>query len=103
MSQVNNKEDVKNDNEMTEKEEAEMLKKRLQRCKFEMKKVEMMIDKLNNQNSRAQLSVLSSSVEKDGFWYNETVLSKRFILSALKLQREAYRRELRKHQVIQSA
>lgn len=80
-----------------------MNEQRLQKIKFEIKKLEMMIDKLNNQNSTSKLSVLSASVEKDGFWYNETVLSDRIVLSALKLQKEAYLKEIRKSQVIQSA
>jgi len=63
-----------------------------------------MIDKLATQKSEAKLSVLGMAMEKDGaFWYNETVLSKRIVLSALKLQREAYSKEIRRNQTIHSA
>ena len=47
---------------------------------FEVKRLEMMLAKIQTQRSLCKVSVLSASVEVNGFWYNCAEISPKIIL-----------------------
>lgn len=70
---------------------------------FEIKKIEMMLQKVKNQRSICKASVLSASIEKEGFWWNECELQADVLQGALEFQLFELKKRLRATQGIQKA
>lgn len=62
---------------------------------FEIKKIEMMLQKVKSQRTMCKASVLSASIEKNGFWWNECSLNAKVIEQALELQLFELKKEKR--------
>ena len=70
---------------------------------FEVKRLEMMLAKIKTQRSLCKVSVLSASVEVNGFWYNEAQISPEILEDAIQAQLFKLKKAQRKNQVIQQA
>ena len=70
---------------------------------FEMKKIEMMLQKVKSQRTMCKASVLSASIEKNGFWFNECSLNAKVIEQALELQLFELKKMKRASQQIEKA
>tara|TARA_R110000851_G_scaffold85277_1_gene185497 strand:- start:95 stop:349 length:255 start_codon:yes stop_codon:yes gene_type:complete len=70
---------------------------------FEVKRLEMMLAKIKTQRSLCKVSVLSASVEVNGFWYNEAQISPEILEDAIQAQLFKIKKTQRKNQVIQQA
>ena len=70
---------------------------------FEVKRLEMMLAKIKTQRSLCKVSVLSASVEVNGFWYNEAQISPEILEDAIQAQLFKLKKAQRRNQVIQQA
>ena len=70
---------------------------------FEIKKLEMMLQKVKTQKTVCKASVLSASIEKNGFWWNEAVLNAKVVEQALELQLFELKKMKRASQQIEKA
>jgi len=70
---------------------------------FEVKRLEMMLAKIQTQRSLCKVSVLSASVEVNGFWFNQAEISPKIIQDAIESQIFELKKNRRKMQMIQQA
>jgi len=70
---------------------------------FEIKRLELMIGKLQNQKTLCKVSVLSAGIESSGFWYQSAEIPAEILQAALTQQLLNLRRQLRGRQVIEKA
>ena len=70
---------------------------------FEVKRLEMMLAKIQNQRTLCKVSVLSASIEVNGFWFNEAEISPEILEDAIQAQLFKIKKTQRKNQVIQQA
>jgi hypothetical protein len=70
---------------------------------FEIKRLELMIGKIQSQKTVAKASVLSASIQMEGFWYNECEIEPQILAAALTQQLLNLRKQLRGRQVIEKA
>jgi len=70
---------------------------------FNVKRLEMMLAKIQTQRTLCKVSVLSASVEAKGFWFNEAELSPKIVEHAIKEQIFELKKSQRKSQVIRQA
>ena len=74
-----------------------------QQIDFEIKKIEMMLAKIKNQRTLCKASVLSASIKRDGFWWNECEIQSDVLGQALELQLFELRKMKRATQEIEKA
>ena len=70
---------------------------------FEIKKIEMMLQKVKNQRTVCKASVLSASIERNGFWWNECEIQSDVLATALEMQLFELRKMKRATQGIEKA
>ena len=70
---------------------------------FKVKRLEMMLAKIQTQRTLCKVSVLSASVEANGFWFNQAELSAKIVEHAIKEQIFELKKSQRKSQVIRQA
>lgn len=70
---------------------------------FEIKKITMMLQKVKTQQTMCRASVLSASIERSGFWFNECSLNAKVIEQALELQLFELKKVKRSSQQIEKA
>jgi len=70
---------------------------------FEIKRLELMIGKLQSQKTVAKASVLSASIQEKGFWWNQCEIEPKILAEALTQQLLNLRKQLRGKQVIEKA
>jgi len=71
------------------------------KLKYELKRLELMIQKIESQPCLTKASVLSAAVERQGFWYQDAEIDSKIMASALKLHYEKLKKMHRKSQTIQ--
>jgi len=73
------------------------------KIQFEIKRMELMIGKIQSQKSLCKVSVLSASIESSGFWYQSAEIPPEILQAALTQQLLNLRKLLRGKQVIEKA
>ena len=70
---------------------------------FEIKKIELMLQKVKNQKTVCKATVLSASIERNGFWYNDCEIQSAILANALEMQLFELRKRKRATQEIEKA
>jgi hypothetical protein len=70
---------------------------------FEIKRLELMIGKIQSQKTVAKASVLSASIQMEGFWWNEAEIEPQILAAALTQQLLNLRKMKRGKQEIHKA
>lgn len=70
---------------------------------FEIKRIEMMLAKIEKQSTLCKVSVLSASIEVGGFWFQDTEIPSEILQAALIQQLLELRKQKRAGQKILKA
>ncbi len=73
------------------------------KLRFEIKKLELMIEKLENSKSVTKCSVLSDAVERGGFWFIEAEIPPKLMVRVLMTYKDHLNRVLESSYEIQRA